>query len=208
MSHGLDRLPEGATPRTVDAAPVAIGGRAALRITLTEQARSGAPGRDYVDMPTFLRIPAHFATGVIEVDLLSRVLPDAPEDARAFAGLAYRILGDVDSFEAVYLRPMNGTKLNPPPPRDRRAVQYFAFPDWKFDRIREEYPDGRYEAAAPIGPDEWVTLRLKVTESTVRAYVDGVERLNVEAKGTAEAGDIGLFVDIGTEAFFANLRTG
>ena len=37
------------------------------------------------------------------------------------------------------------------------AVQYFAYPDWKFDRLREEFPDGRYEAGADIGPDEWIT---------------------------------------------------
>ena len=27
-------------------------------------------------------------------------------------------------------------------------------PDWKFDRLREQYPDGDYEAGANIGPDE------------------------------------------------------
>jgi hypothetical protein len=38
--------------------------------------------------------------------------------------------------------PLNGRKTNPPSPRDQRAIQYFAYPNWKFDRLREQYPDG------------------------------------------------------------------
>jgi hypothetical protein len=43
-------------------------------------------------------------------------------------------------------------ELHPPSPRDQRAIQYFAYPDWKLDRLREQYPDGNYEAGADIGP--------------------------------------------------------
>jgi hypothetical protein len=35
-------------------------------------------------------------------------------------------------------------------PRDQRAVQYFAYPDSKFDRLRQEFPDGRYEGAQTL----------------------------------------------------------
>ena len=84
-------------------------------------------------------------------------------DSRAFAGLAYRISGRRDSFESVYLRHLNGTKTNPLTPRDPRATQYFAHPDWPFDRLREAYPDGRCEAGLAIGPEEWITLELTLT---------------------------------------------
>jgi hypothetical protein len=36
---------------------------------------------------------------------LSRLNGKGPADARAFAGIAYRVTADGDQFEAVYLRP-------------------------------------------------------------------------------------------------------
>ena len=92
-------------------------------------------------------------------------------------------------------------------PRDRRAIQYFAYPDWRFGRLREEYPDGRYEAGADIAGDEWIALRLDIDEDRVSVVVDGIEGLAVrEPKATPASGAIGLWVDIGTEGYFANLR--
>jgi hypothetical protein len=43
-------------------------------------------------------------------------------------------------------------EVQPTEPSGQRAVQYFAYPDWKFDRLREEFPDGRFEAGADIAP--------------------------------------------------------
>jgi hypothetical protein len=97
-------------------------------------------------MPTFVLIPTDFKNGTIEVDILGRLNAKALPDARAFVGLAYRVVDAEARFESVYLRPLNGQKTSPPSPRDKRAIQYFAYPDWKFDRLRKEYPDGRYEA--------------------------------------------------------------
>jgi hypothetical protein len=108
---------------------------------------------------------------------LSRLNGKGPADARAFAGIAYRITGDSDHFDAVYLRPLNGQKVNPPSPRDQRAIQYFAYPDWKFNRLREQYPDGDYEAGADIGSDEWITLKLDINDTRLTATVNGTETL-------------------------------
>jgi hypothetical protein len=153
--HELTKSPEGSELRSVTAVPTEVSGRRALRVELTDAVTlHGKPGVAYVDMPTFVIIPASLENGTIEVDVLSRLNGKGPADARAFAGIAYRITHGGDRFEAVYLRPLNGWKTNPPSSRDQRAVQYFAYPDWKFDRLREEFPDGRYEAGADIGPDE------------------------------------------------------
>jgi hypothetical protein len=111
---------------------------------------------DYVDQLTFVHIPADFGSGIVEVDVLSQLSLDAPAYARAFACLVYRIAENQDSFEAVYVQPLNGAEENPSGPRARRKVQYFAYPGWNFDRLREEYSDGRYESGADIGPDEWI----------------------------------------------------
>jgi hypothetical protein len=205
-TYDLAVLPEGSTLHSVTATPAVASGRTALRVELTDAVTlQGAPHIDYVDMPTFVALPAAFENGTIEVDILSRLNGKGPPDARAFAGIAYRIAGDHERFEAVYVRPLNGSKASPPPPRDQRAVQYFAYPEWKYERLREKYPDGRYEAGADIGPDEWIHLKIDV-DTQVKVTINGTETLAIaDTKGKQAAGSIGLFVDIGTEAFFSNL---
>jgi hypothetical protein len=202
----LDRLPGGASLRSVTAFASEIGGRKALRVALTSEAAAGVPGVHYIDQPTFVLLPAEFENGVIEVDILSRLTADAPDYARAFAGIAYRISDPPEHFEAVYLRPLNGARLNPPGPRLNRGLQYFAYPEWDFERLRAEYPDGRYEARADIGPDEWTHLRIEAQDQCLRVGINGVEVLAVaETKAMPASGKIGLWVDVGTEAFFSNL---
>jgi hypothetical protein len=184
-----------------------IEGKSCLRVALSDRAAQGTYGVDYVDQPTFLQLPIDFINGTIEVDILSRLLPDAPDYARGFAGLAYRISPKADHFESVYLRPTNGLRLDPPPPRDRRAIQYFSYPDWKFDRLRNEEPDGPYEAAADIAPDQWINLALEIDRNQLRARVNGALTLDIATtKADPASGGIGLWVDIGTEGFFSNLR--
>jgi len=176
-------------------------------VQLTDEvAHEGRPGVDYLDQPTFVIIPADFRTGTIEVDLRAGLTASAPDSARGFAGIAYHLVDGGDRFESVYLRPLNGASLDPPAPRQLRAVQYFAYPDWPFSRLRDTYPEGVYEAGADIEPDRWIHLMLVVDDARVTVTVDGVEVLTVrEPKSAGVRGAIGLFVDIGTRAEFANL---
>jgi len=205
-TYDLTAMPQGATLHRVEAAPAEYKGRKAIKIEMPDAAIKAQLGID-VDMPTFVRIPADFTNGSIEVDLLSRLNGKGPPDARAFIGLSYRITDPEAHFETIYLRPLNGRKKNPPSPRDKRAVQYFAYPDWKFDRLRKEYPDGHYESGADIAEDEWITLRLDIDEARVRVAVNGKDELALtDAKGTPASGGIGLWVGMGTEGYFANLR--
>ncbi|MGL4309624.1 MAG: hypothetical protein ACRCSU_03980 [Paracoccaceae bacterium] len=206
MRYDLAVLLENSVAKDVHAEAVTCRGRSALRLVLSERARNGTYGIDYVDAPTFLLAPIAFLNGTIEVNVLARLLPDAPDYARGFIGLAYRITEDVQAFEAVYLRPENGLKVRPPVPRDKRAAQYYAYPDWKFDRLRAAEPDGPYEASADIGPDEWITLRLEAKDYALTAFVNDRIVLEVpRTKAAPKAGGIGLWVDIGTEGFFSDL---
>jgi len=203
----LEQLPIGATLNKVTAEPTEYKGRKALKVELTEAATRGQPGIDFRDMPTFVLIPTTFKNGTIEVDVLGRLNGKGPPDARAFVGLAYRVTGSGERFESVYLRPLNGRKANPPPPRDKRAIQYYAYPDWKFDRLRKEYPDGRFESGADINADEWISLKIEVDDGRLRVPINGREELALsEVKAAPVAGGIGLWVDIGTAGYFANLR--
>jgi hypothetical protein len=206
--NALQTVPDALVLNSVTARSALAAGRHALRIELRDEVTvHGKLNVNYVDMPTFAALPVSFENGVISVDVLSRLNSKAPDYARAFAGLAYRIADDLSSFESVYLRPLNGVGFNPPPPRDRCAAQYFAYPDWRFERLREDYPDGRFEAAADIAPNTWMNLRLEIKGETLGVHVNGKQIMAIsQTKAAPTTGKIGLFVDIGTEAFFSNLE--
>lgn len=203
----LAMLPAGAFLSRVTAAPATMARRKSLKVELTEAVSRGRMGVDFGDEPTFVLLPETMRDGTIEVDVLGRLAATAPPEARAFIGLAYRVQGAGESYESVYLRPLNGRRLDPPAPRDRRAVQYYAYPHWKFDRLRQEHPDGSYESGADIAPDEWIRLRLEIDGTRLRAFTNGCEVLTLsETKAVPVAGRIGLWIDIGTEGYFADLR--
>ena len=207
--HDLAEIPDGAILRSVTAQRSSFDHRRAVQVSLNEQvSRDGVAGVDYVDQPTFVQIPTSFTTGRIGVDIASRLRADAPEYARGFAGIAYRIgPGEKPAFEAVYLRPTNGWRVAPPDgPRRQRAIQYFAYPDWPYSRLREERPDGGYEAAADIRLDKWIQLEITVRATNVSAAVDGTPVLEVpRTLAEPTTGGVGLFVDIGTDAHFSRL---
>ena len=167
ITYDLTTLPDGAELRSVVATPATLDGRQVLRVSLTDEVTvNGVAGVDYVDQPTFVILPVPFENGTLEVDFCSGLNALAPDYARGFAGLAYRISDD-----------------------------------------REEYPDGRYESGADIVPGSWLTLKVHVDGDRLTAWIDGVEVLSVApALIPAAQGHIGLFVDIGTEAYFSNLR--
>jgi hypothetical protein len=204
--YDLREVPAGSSFHSVTGVPATYEGRQALKVEFDEAANKGQPGVDF-DMPTFVLIPANFKNGTIEVDVLSRLNGKATPAARAFIGLAYRVIDSGTGFESVYLRPLNGRKTNPPSPRDKRAVQYFAYPDWKFDRLRKEYPDGRYESGANIADNEWIALKLTIEDTSVTASINGKEELALtDTKAAPVTGRIGLWVGRGTEGYFSNLR--
>jgi hypothetical protein len=211
MVYDFTRIPPGAALRGVTAEPALVAGRTALRVELTEMVKAGTFGTDYADEPTFVLLDDRFVDGTIDVDVLARLAPDAPDYARGFIGLAYRVrpagsAGEV-AYESVYVRPLNGRGLDPPAPRDVRAVQYYAYPDWKFDRLREERPDGGWEVGADIAPGAWVHLRVEVNRDSLLVTVGAADVLRIERTlGEVVDGQIGLWVDIGTEGYFADLE--
>lgn len=64
-----------------------------------------------------------------------------------------------------------------------------------FDRLRKEYPDGRYESGADIADDEWIRLKLDIDDRRVRVSVNGKEEFApTDLKAAPEIGGIGLWV--------------
>lgn len=106
------------------------------------------PQRETLSDRDFMALlPVDFRDGVIEVDVKGDLAQGAPDFARAFVGLAFRV--GQGRFESIYLRPTNG--IADDQVRRNHSVQYVAYPEWRFDRLRRESPE-RYETAADIAP--------------------------------------------------------
>jgi len=145
-----------------------------------------------------------FHNGMIEVDMLSRLLPDAPDFARGFIGIAFRISEDDTKFESYYVRPTNGRTDDPV--RKAHGSQYFSYPQYTFAWFRE-HNITEYEAPVDIGLNEWIHLKAVIEDERAEFFVNGAPVLSVAGlkHGGSLRGAVGLFVDIGTEAFFKNL---
>ena len=151
-----------------------------------------------------------FHNGVIEIEMNGSVSENASllnrMFARGFIGVCFRMNDDLSEYECLYLRPTNGPSDNET--RKNHAVQYTSHPDWDFARTRKETP-GKYEAAAPIAPEEWQTVRIEVEGEVAKLYInDGVDPVlvvNDMKLGQDARGAIGLWVGQGTNGFFRNL---
>lgn len=166
------------------------------------------PKIEAFDEPTYAKVSeSTFKNGTIEVKVLSRLLPDAPEFARGFIGITFRIDGNDEHFESLYIRPTNGR--NESQLRRNRSTQYFSYPDFKFDRSRAESP-GEYESYADMGLDEWIDLKIKVEDEHAELYVNNskypVLVVNDLKLGPDAEGAVALWVEEGTEGFFKDLK--
>ena len=160
------------------------------------------------DEPTYARVKGvELKNGTIEVKVLSRLLPNAAETARGFIGIAFRISDDNSKFESIYIRPTNGRADNQI--RRNHSIQYFSYPDYKFDRLRKEAPE-QYESYADMGLNEWIILKIVIKDQQAKLYINGSKQpmliVNDLKHGAEMTGGIGLWVDGGTEGFFSDLR--
>ncbi|MBC7775758.1 MAG: alpha/beta fold hydrolase [Phycisphaerae bacterium] len=161
-----------------------------------------------VDEPTYVKLDnVQLENGVIEVKMLSRIQNPSPfEFAQGFIGLAFRIDENDKGFESIYLRPKVGRSDNQK--SRNKTVQYFAYPDFKFDRLRKEFPE-MYETAAPVNINEWITMRIEVNGERVELFVNDAKYSTMivpKMLGKTTTGGIGLWVDIGTEGYFKDLK--
>lgn len=160
-----------------------------------------------VDEPTFVKLTdLNLENGIVEVKVLSRLLPNAPAFSRGFIGLAYRINADNSAYESIYIRPTNGRAEDQI--RRNHAVQYYAYPEYKFDRLRKEFPE-QFETYADMGLDEWITMRIEFDGKSAKLFLNGQEQpaiLVKEMLGSSKTGSIGLWVEVGTEGFFKELK--
>lgn len=161
-----------------------------------------------VDEPTYVKLKdVDLENGVIEVKMLAQVQKPSPfEGAQGFIGVAFRISPRDSAYESIYLRPKAGSSNNQF--FRNHSVQYYAYPNYKFDKLRNE-PNSSYETYADIGLDEWIDMRIEVVGDKATLYINGQKRPSFivgKMKGNTKHGEVALWVDIGTIGYFKDLK--
>jgi hypothetical protein len=149
-----------------------------------------------------------FHDGVIELDVSGAPRADADPTSRGFVGLAFRVQGgdSLAKFECCYIRPTNGRSEDQV--LRNHSVQYQEYPDYSWKKLREQSP-GVYESYADLVPGEWTHLKLEVSGTKARLYVNGASQPALivnDLKSGDASGAIALWSYTSTEAYFSNLK--
>ncbi|HET9706008.1 MAG TPA: hypothetical protein VFP85_18335 [Vicinamibacterales bacterium] len=189
--------PNAVTPAGVLVSSVQHAGRSALRLIEADNKRGG--GMALLNGQTF-------KDGTIEVEVAGRRGPYAVADDRGFIGIAFRVSADRRSWEEIYLRPDNGRAEDQV--RRNHSIQYASIPDFPWPRMRKEFPE-RYESYVDLVPGEWTRMRIDVSGSSARLFVNEAAQPNLivnDLKHGAGEGGVALWIGAGSEGFFSNLR--
>ena len=111
-----------------------------------------------------------FANGTIEAQIAGAPRAGAPEDARGFVGISFRVRPDESRYENMYLRPTNGRADDQV--RRNHSVQYTSEPEFPWPRLRKETPE-KYESYVDLVPGAWTELRISVSDRRARLFVNG-----------------------------------
>jgi hypothetical protein len=183
----------------------AYRGEQALEIKMAPSAYQD-PGKEALKDRNFMAwLPLEFKNGTIEATIASDLAPDAPDYARGFVGLAFRI--DNERFEKIYLRPTNSQSQDQV--RRNRSVQYAAYPEHTFDQLRIHSP-GKYETYADIELNRWIHMKLEIMDNSAKLWLNHnvkpaliVDDLKL---GATQRGGVGLWIESGTIAHCKELR--
>jgi hypothetical protein len=189
-------------------AETSFQGRNCLRVTMPSSAYQDPARETLTDRDFMAWQEWDFGDGTIEVDVAGALAPDAPFYARGFIGVAFRIADEpAMTFESIYLRPTNGRADDQV--RRNHSIQYWAYPDHPFERLRAEEPE-RYESYVDIAPGQWTHMRIEVRGARARLFVNHAEQpsliVNDMKLGDRQRGGVGLWIESGTIGYFAGLE--
>jgi hypothetical protein len=190
------------------AEPATLNGKRGLRITEKLPAQTSQPQQAQRTTGEALAVieGIEFGNGVIEAAIAGVPAPGAPETARGFVGIAFRVQNDMRTFEQFYLRPTNSRADDQE--RRNHAVQYSSHPDWPFFRTRKETPS-KYEAYVDLVPNVWTKVRIEVRDAHARLYVHDQEQptliVNDLKLGAQAKGAVALSPGVNSVAHFRNL---
>ena len=201
---------DGVGLHNVAAEPATHQGKKGLRLTLSEEAerrlKTMTPEAQLQVEQLAPLTGLDFSNGIIQAEIAGAPAPDAPEGARGFVGIAFRLQSDMRTFDAFYLRPTNGRADDQE--RRNHAAQYIAHPDWPWFRLRKETPS-RYESYVDLVTGAWTRIKIEVRGARARLYVHGQEQptlvVNDLKSGAQGKGGVALWIDRGTIAHFRDL---
>ena len=189
----------GLRPHNVTVEPATLDGKKGIRIAMSDPAR---PVDDRLAVIERLA----FGNGIIEAEIAGAVQAGAPEGARGFVGIAFRVQDDLRTYDAFYLRPTNGRADDQL--RRNHSAQYISHPAWTWSRFREETP-GKYESYVDLVPGAWTKVRIDVRGEQARLYVHDQPQPTLIVSdlktGPTATGAVALWIDVGTVAHFRNL---
>jgi len=202
---------QGLALHNVQAEPVTLEGKRGLRVTFSAEAKQRFRNLSPEEQAQFETLAviegSEFRNGVIEAQIAGEPAPDAPEGARGFVGIAFRVRPDLRTYDAFYLRPTNGRADDQV--RRNHSVQYVSHPGWPWFRLRKETPE-RYESYVDLEPGKWTRIRIEVQGERARLYVHGQSQptlvVNDVKTGATGGGAIALWINPGTIAHFRDLR--
>lgn len=197
-AFGQTGIPGHLEPQGLKSAVVEYKGRKGIRLT-------EMPGAQEDGHLCFLKGET-IGDGTIEVWLSGEPGPGAGAAARGFVGVAFRVKGTGEKYEAFYLRPTNGRA--PDQVRRNHSAQYISHPDHHWQRLRKEFPE-KYESYVDLQPGEWTQVKIVVKGTTARLFVHGAEQPTLVVNDLfmgAESGGIAFWVGPGTVAHFADFK--
>jgi hypothetical protein len=198
---------KGLQPHNVTVDQVTYQGRHAVRVrtlvsedALYDAQKSGTGGGIVLIESSSLH------DGTIEVDVAGKPQANAPALARGFVGIAFRVPAGASRYDYVYIRPTNGRADDQE--RRNHSTQYASFPDNEWLKLRTESP-GKYESYTDLIAGEWTHLKIELNGVKMRFYVNGATQPTLlvnDLKLGDGNGAVALWIGVGTEAYFANLR--
>lgn len=145
-----------------------------------------------------------FLDGRIEADIAGEPGAGAPDTARGFVGLAFRVQDS--GFECFYIRPTNGRADDQL--RRNHSTQYISFPDFPWERLRRETP-GVYESYTDLVTAEWTHVRIEVHGQRAELYVGSASQPTLivkDLKRPVGPGSVALWIGLNTVGHFRDLR--
>jgi hypothetical protein len=178
---------------------VTYKGRGAVHLAPAAGAENGDG-----DMMAILAGP-DFKDGTIEIEVAGAPRAGAPDDARGFIGVAFRVQEQGHKGEYFYLRPTNARCDDQL--RRNHSTQYVSAPDYPWQRLRKESP-GVYESYADMDTGAWTKMKIVVSGTKALLYVNGASQPALvvnDLKLGDSHGQIGLWAHVTTDAYFSNL---
>jgi hypothetical protein len=162
------------------------------KVVVHLDAREGA-GVAWLNNTTFDR-------GVIEFDEKGKNVVQ-----QSFVGIAFHGMDD-STYDCIYFRPFNFQSDDTS--RKNHSVQYISMPRYDWYVLRKDFPD-KYENALKknIEPDEWLHVKIIVTDKAIEVYVNGDNKPSLVVKPISRntSGKIGFWVGNNSDGNFSNL---